>query len=427
MKKGLLFRTLRLLLVLLSALFIAGLLIAFKPEAQREPPRATDRLVEVFPAAAETVEMVVDAFGSVRPRETLDLVAEVHGQIVYTAPAFEEGAFVEADRELVRIDPRPYALEVDRRRVAIEQSEAELKRLQQEIQNLRATIAIAASDLELAKFDLGRLETLVGREVVAQSTVDKARQRYLASLERLQNFENQLALTGPRRDQLKAQRDMTVVQLRQAELDLENTAVAAPFDGWVLEKAVEKGQYVTGGQYLGRIYSDGALEIEVRIPLKDVKWIPFDPGSGSFPPAEILLENSGENFLWRGRVVRLKAQMDQSTRTLPMIVDVEPGGTDEGGPERMLLRPGIFVRVQITGKVLERAFALPRHVVYPGDVVYTVRDGRLQIKSIRVLRRYKETVIADQGLEDGDLIVKTPLSAAIDGMKVRLNQASDSK
>ena len=52
-----------------------------------------------------------------------------------------------------------------------------------------------------------------------------------------------MALTGPMRDQLKAQRDMAKVLLRQAELDLERTSIVAPFIGAIV------GHLIMGMQF----------------------------------------------------------------------------------------------------------------------------------------------------------------------------------
>jgi multidrug efflux pump subunit AcrA (membrane-fusion protein) len=112
--------------------------------------------------------------------------------------------------------------------------------------------------------------------------------------------------------------------------------------------------------------------------------------------------------------------MDDRTRTLPMVVEVDEasGAAEDQGSLR--LRPGMFVRVRIKGKVVDQAFVLPRHVVYPGDIVYTFKDNRLMIKPVSVLRAYKDSVIVSQGLAEGDQIIKTPLSAATDGMLLRV-------
>jgi RND family efflux transporter MFP subunit len=264
------------------------------------------------------------------------------------------------------------------------------------------------------------LKKLIDRKVIAQSTLDKAEQQYLASRGRLQALENQLALTGPQKEQLLAQRDMTKVMLAEANLDLERSAIVAPFDGWVLEKTIEVGQHVTIGQSMGRIYSAGELDIEVRIPVKDFKWLPAELNSDARIEADIIFENQGTRRIWNGRVSRVKAQMDDKTRTLPVIIEIDEASKSEENRNALRLRPGMFVTVKIKGKDVEQAFVLPRHVVYPGDIIYTVEGDRLKIKPVDILRTFKDSVIVSQGLSDGERIIKTPLSDATDGMLVRV-------
>jgi multidrug efflux pump subunit AcrA (membrane-fusion protein) len=121
-----------------------------------------------------------------------------------------------------------------------------------------------------------------------------------------------------------------------------------------------------------------------------------------------------------GQVSRVKAQMDDKTRTLPVIIEVESTANSGENRNALRLRPGMFVTARIKGKEVSQAFVLPRHVVYPGDMVYTVEDDRLKIKSVDILRTFKDSVIVGQGLSDGERIIKTPLSDATDGMLVRV-------
>jgi RND family efflux transporter MFP subunit len=420
MKKGPIFKTIRVLAVLLVAIFIAMVLVILRPEAERRTPVETGRLVEVFAAKAEKVQMYIEAYGTIEPREALKLVAEVRGQIVDISSSFKEGGFIEKGTRLIQIDPRTYKLEVQRRSVQIKQAEAEIKRLQQEVLNLQARIKIAKSDVSLAKGEYFRLKKLIDRKVIAQSTLDKAEQQYLASLERLQALENQLALTGPQKEQLLAQRDLAKVLFEEAQLDLERSGIIALFDGWVLEKTVEVGQHVNVGQNMGRIYSVGELDIEVRIPVKDFKWFPAELYQEGAVEADIIFENAGAQRTWNGHVSRIKAEMDDRTRTLPIVVEVDETSSAAENQGSLRLRPGMFVSVRIKGKAVDQAFVLPRHVVYPGDIVYTVKDNRLKIRPVNILRAYKDTVIVGQGLSEGDQIIKTPLSAASDGMLVRV-------
>jgi RND family efflux transporter MFP subunit len=420
MKTGALFKTIRVFVVLLVAVVIAMTLVILRPKAKRQVPVEKGRLVEVFPARAENVRMVVESFGTVEPRESLKLVAQVRGPIVDISPTFKEGSFIKKGTRLIQIDPRNYGLEVKRRNVQIKQSEAELKRLEQEVVNLESRVKIAKSDANLARNEYLRLKKLIERKVIAQSQLDKSQQAYLASQERLQALENQLALIGPQKEQLIAARDMAEVLYEQAQLDLERSGVDAPFDGWVLEKVIEVGQHVNVGQQLGSIYRSGQLDIVVRIPSKDFKWFPAGFGQDTPVEADVIFENGGQHYTWSGRVARVKAMMDERTRTLPMVIEVDELATDGQKTNSFRLRPGMFVTIKIKGKEIDQAFVVPRHVVYPGDVVYTAKDNHLKIKEVNILRSYKDLVIITEGLSDGELIVKTPLSSVKDGMRVRL-------
>ena len=422
MKKGGLFKTIRVFVVLLVAVVIAATLVIMRPKAQRQVVVQKGRLVEVFPAKAEDIQMIVESFGTVAPRESLKLVAQVHGQIVDTFPAFKEGSFVKKGTRLIQIDPRTYELEARRRKVQITQTEAELKRLKQEVVNLRTRIKIARSDVALAKNEYLRLKKLIDRKVIAQSQLDKAEQSYLASLERRQSLENQLALIGPQKEQLIASRDMAEVMYQQADLDLERSSIEAPFDGWVLQKTIEVGQHVNVGQQLGSIYKAGELDIEVNIPTREFKWLPNDIGEKSSVAADVIFRNSGDQQVWKGHVARVKASMDQRTRTLPVVIEVDETSSVEELNGGFRLRPGMFVTTKIKGKAVNRAYVLPRHVVYPGDVVYIIDGDQLKIKEVSVLRSYKDSVIITEGLSDGDRIIRTPLSGAVDGMSVRIKE-----
>ncbi len=426
MKNGFMFKAIRVASVLVLAVLIAVLLITLRPSAKRVARTESGLLVEVLPAKAEDLNMIIEAYGTVKPRETLKLIAEVRGQVVEMDPSFEEGGFIKKGMVLITIDPRTYRLEVERRSVEISQTQAELKRLKQEVQNLEASMKIAKSDAALAQNEFFRLEKLLGKNVIAQTTLDKAEQRYLASLERLQGLENQLALTGPLKERLLAQHDMAMVLLRRAELDLERTRIVAPFDGWVLAKAVETGQYVNVDQYLGEIYCAGALDIEVRIPIQDLKWLPTDTGLGMAPEAEIVFESGGKN-IWKGKVARIKAQMDEKTRTLPVIVEADAPGAEVESNDNLKLRPGMFVTVKIKGKKVPHTFVLPRYMVHDGDVVYLVQDNHLKIRPVRIFRRFKDSVFIDQGLAEGELVIQTPLSGVADGMRIRLNSGGGGK
>jgi hypothetical protein len=92
MKKGPIFKTIRAFAVILVAIIIAMVMVILRPEAERRIIEETGRLVEVFAAKAEKVQMYIEAYGTVEPREALKLVAEVRGQIVEAGSAASQRA-----------------------------------------------------------------------------------------------------------------------------------------------------------------------------------------------------------------------------------------------------------------------------------------------------------------------------------------------
>lgn len=421
MKKGFMYKSMRVFIVLAIAVIAAVLLFVLRPEAEHMEKKETGLLVETLSATAVNTDMIIEAYGTVEPRKTLKLVAEVKGKIFDIHPKFKEGNFIDKNIVLIKIDPRTYKLEVDRRKVQIDQIDALFDKLHQEIENLKASLKIAKSDETLALNDYQRAKELKKNHVIAQTTLDRAEQRYLTSLKLKQELENQLALTGPGEKDLKARHKMAKVLLRQAKLDFEKSSIISPFDGWVLEKAVEIGQHVNGGQYLGSIYKAGAFDIRVRIPVKDLKWLPPVTGSDPKPEAKIFFSDGDNLVIWHGHVARIFAGMDEKTRTLPVIVetDITP---DNKKKDALSLRSGMFVKVRIKGKKIKNIFVLPRHAVHDKDMIYIVKGNHLTIRNVDVLRSFQKSVFIDGGLTVGELVVTTSLAGVSDGMPVRLKK-----
>lgn len=414
------------------------LLIWLKPKPQREPPSEPNLLVEAIIAKASSASMTIKSYGTVRPSEILNLICEVRGKVVEMSPSFEEGGFFKRGQLLIRIDPRSYKLAVTQRKKQMKQIDAELIRLDQEKKNLEITLEIARADAGLAKANWERFNALAKQEVIASSTLDQAEKNYLASKSRMQEIENQIALIGPRADLLRVQQELIEVLLKEALLDLSRTRIKAPFDGWVLEKRVEREQFVNAGTPLGRIYNAKNLEVEVGIPLKDLKWLVQSPSAddpvqflpqslldGREVQAKIIFNNADKPYIWEGRLKRIKAEVDEKTRTLPLIIDIFPLESKKQKRPRYHPTPGMFVNVELIGRKIENAYLLPRHAVHFGNLVYIADDNRLDIREVKVFRKLDGFVYVTEGLNDGDSVIITPISIPKEGTKLRLQQIQD--
>lgn len=428
MKKTGLFRFIRVVVVIIVSVAVAAVLIAVRPRAQRRPLQQVGQLVETFAPARTTVAMPVDAFGTVRPSEQVRLVSQVRGTVVALAPSFVDGGPIAAGAELLTIDPRDYQLEVDRLSVQIRQARAELDIIQQRAFNLEALLAISRANVSLAQTDYQRLEELADLKVSSQTQRDQAHQRYLTARERHQSLQNELALIPMARNQAEAALEKAEVLHSQALLNLDRTRILAPFDGRVVEKNVEVGDQVTAGGYLGTVYRQGALEVDVRIPMEDVHWLKDDAGVIPSLAAEVHISGHPDAGRWAARILRTQAAVDAKTRTLPLILAIDgrpPEAAGGASTRRLDLLPGMFVSVRILGRQVPGVMALPRYAVHEGDRVYLADGDRLSIRPVAVMRQYGDTVYVAGGIGPSDRVIRTPLVGAVDGMPIRTKDETE--
>ncbi|MCP4113988.1 MAG: efflux RND transporter periplasmic adaptor subunit [Desulfobacteraceae bacterium] len=413
MKHGKLFRGVRSIVVLAAAVFGAVFLVAIRSEPERRTIDDSVPVVQVAEARAETRTMVIDAFGTVKPRDTLKLTAEVPGRVVFIHEGFKEGGAIDQDEVIVRIDQRTFLLDVRSARVRIRQADADIRRLSQEIDNLKSDIRLATANVKLTTKELTRIRALNKEDFASITRLDQAEQQDIQARMTLQGFQNSLSVTDSAMEQKQAALAMAKIDLDRAELALEKTEIRSEFYGWVLKKRVEMGEFITIGQPLGTVYRQGGLDVEVRIPLEKMQWLDPIFDKGDLPRAVVTMTGSNPDQEWRAKVARVKATIDEKTRTLPMVLEVEP---ETRGP--VSLRPGTFVRCTISGSRYDPVFVVPRHLLRPGNTLFVLEDGQLAMRKVEVLRRFKEEIFISRGLGQGDKIVLSPLAQAVDGMKL---------
>ena len=111
---------------------------------------------------------------------------------------------------------------------------------------------LVRADLENARVTLNRTRSLVEQGVLSKQALDDAQARYDSQVARFASYEktNALVRIGPRREDIDAMR----AQVKQAEgtlafaqTQLDNTVISAPISGAILERNVERGEFVTTG------------------------------------------------------------------------------------------------------------------------------------------------------------------------------------
>lgn len=383
-------------LTLTLGLIIAGVLafliltMSRPPLAKRQPPANYPR-VRVVTVAMERTPVTVRSEGTVAPLRQSELVSQVAGEIIKVSPALAAGGSFHKDQVLARVDPRDFELKVTQARAKVHEAETALK--------------------------------------LAQEEAQVSRQEW----ERLAKRRGEQSHTPPplvaKEPQLKAAKATLLAAkaaLQDAELDLERTAITAPFEGRVASKSVDLGQYVRLGDRVAVLHSTEAAEITVYLEGDDLAWLEV-PGmtttQSQGSPATVTVNVAGRNSTWNGRVVRAGGQVDETTRLVPVVVRVEKP-YDRLPP----LTVGLYARVSIQGRVLERAASLPRAALKPGETVWVVdNEGALRFRKVEVARYTTESALVTGGVEPGDRVVTSILGTATDGMQVKPIEIGEEK
>ena len=372
-------------------LFIVGagaavflILLASKPELKRSKPPTPKPLVRVITVETGPQEVIIRGEGTVRPLREIQLVPEVSGKIIYVSPSLVDGGEFKKGDVLLRIDPVDYQLAVTLAEAQVKDSESKLR--------------IAEEEAAAAKEEW-RLLNEWGTDVDEEPPALVAKEPQLAAA--------------------RAKLDADRADLRITQLNLERTEITAPFNGRVSAENVDIGQYVGTAQNLANLFSTEAAQIVVPFEDESLYWfhVPgFTPGNQPGAEVRVRTRFAGRESEWKGQVVRAEGELDERSRMVDVVIRV-----DKPYATRPPLVAGLFVAVEIQGRILENAAVIPREAMQADDIVWVVdQNGRLTFRPVEVARMTTTSAIIKGGLDNGEMVVLTTLKAVTDGMQVRI-------
>lgn len=364
-------------LVLGVGVFIAVRFVQTRPKPPQRPPAAISPLVEVMTVQAGPETVVVRVMGNVVPSRQTLIRPEVSGVVREVSPDFLPGATVKAGAPLLRLKDEDFRLAVSARQADLDSAQAAL-------------------DLEL------------GYQKVARHELELL-QKSGKALE-----DSDLALRKPQLAQARAKVLQAGTALDQARLDLGRTTVTAPFTALVLEKEVDIGSRVGLTDTLATLVDASEYWVEATIPVDRLPWV-FLPAKGS-PGSSVLVRSQASGAQREGRILRLRGDLEDQGRLARVLVSLPR--PLETSPAPILL--GEYVRLDIQGRRLEQVVRLPRSALRENDTVWAVQNGTLDIRPVAVAWRDTETVLVENGLASGDVIVTSELATPIQDMPLTL-------
>jgi multidrug efflux system membrane fusion protein len=374
------------LIVVVIAVAIAAIIAWFVLRPAADAPAGKGRggfdpNTRVMPVVAATVrkgsiDVNLDALGTVTPRNTVVVRSRVDGQLL--GVGFREGQDVKKGEVLAQIDPRPF-----------------------EVQLTQATGQMAKDQalLKNAQLDLERYQTLLKQDSISKQQVD-----------------TQAALV--RQYQGAVESDQGAID--NAKLQITYARITAPISGRVGLRQVDPGNMVHASD------SNGLVTITQIKPITVIYPVPEDNVpriikrmQGGQDVAVDAYDRSGKNKLATGRLLTFDNQIDTATGTVKVKAEFP---NDDA-----VLFPNQFVNVRMAIETRQDATLAPSAAIQrgaPGTFVFVVKpDQTVSVTPVKIGAVEGETTEIQSGLDAGAQVVVDGADKLREGSKVEVVDA----
>lgn len=274
--------------------------------------------VEFAPVTRGAVSERVTIVGNLIGAATVEAVPRVNGRL--QAVHVKLGDSVRRGQAIAKVEDREIREQVNQAEAAFKVS--------------AATIRQREADLKLAQTNLERNRTLVERQLLPRQTFDDSEARHQAAVAQL--------------DLARAQYEQSKSRLDELKINLGNTVISSPVDGFVGKRYLDPGASVSPNVPVASIVDIRTVRMVANVVEKDVKRLtvgmPANVEVDAFP---------GEKFV--GRLARVAPVFDPQTRTAEMEIEVPNRG--------YRLKPGMYARVDLTIESRDNALTVPSTAV----------------------------------------------------------------
>jgi HlyD family secretion protein len=374
---------------------------------------------------------ILNATGYIITAHKIELASKVSGRVAWIG--VEKGDKVKQGQVLVRLENEEFRARVTEAQGQLNSLKARLEALEngsrpEEKARSQADLEQVRADLENARVSLNRTRSLVEKGVLSKQSLDDAQARYDAQVARFASYEktNALVGAGPRREDIDAMR----AQVKQAEGSLafaqtqfDNTVITAPISGAILERNVERAEFVTTGfvsdrgakGYVVSMADLNDLQVELDINQNDFAKL------GSRQPA-VITTDAYPDRKYQGEITEISPEANRQKATVQVKVKVlKPD--DYLRPE-MNASVAFYAPEKPGGKEANQASAakplimIPTGAIHDG-AVFMVVDGRAVRRQVQVSGTSQQGATISNGLTGGEDLIVNPPADLKDGQKVR--------
>lgn len=353
-------------IIIIIGVSIAYIMILNKPKAIPPKKLETVRYAKMDEVKYGSYNVDINATGTVRAKDKIDIYSEVQGIYDPSGKPFREGISFSKGEVMLYIDKR--------------EAEFTLKTQKSELMN---SIASLMADFKtdfpqsfekwnsyLSNFDIDK-----SVKELPKPSSDK--EKYFLTIRKIYSqFYN----------------------IKNQEVRLSKFEITAPFNGTVTMSAIEPGALVRPTAKIGEFSGRGLYEVSFAVSTSDLNYIKI----GS--TVEVIHNDKKTP----GRVVRISDRIDPTTQSVNVFVQVSSNE----------LKDGMYVNGRVEGNKITNVYKVPREAIINNKEIYILEDGKLAIEEIEQIflsRNYSYI----RGLDAGKTVVTEPLANVKIGTKFK--------
>jgi len=331
--------------------------------------------IYVEPVEKRAVRRSVELVGTAEARRRSVVSAEVAGRV--ETMLADAGDYVKAGGPVCRMRRLPVELQLKRAQGLLAAAVADLTKKEagyrkEEISQAEARAAAARAGYERWKLEYARTRKLLADGASTPAEMESTEALFRQAQEMLAEAEADLRLqkSGFRIEDIDAARAQVATQTAAVEElkdALDKMTVAMPFDGFVVKKQCEVGEWLSPGAAVVEVVDLSVVRVQLDVPER------YYGGLEKGAAAPVTFESLGSDREFAGVVSQIVPASAEGTHTVTVRVDV--ANTVENG--RPQLAAGLLARVGLpVGKEHEALLVPKAAVIRQGgrDVVYTVSD-----------------------------------------------------
>jgi len=261
--------------------------------------------------------------------------------------------------------------------------------LRKRFQAARLNYEQVLSELEIARIDLERREKLYEKKSISEQTYDENRYRVIGSEKRAASLN---------------------AQVEQLAIELEKKIIRAPFDGVVIKRYVDRGEWISEGETVAMIGKDDVIDIVAQLPEQIIQYVKIG--------MQVRAAANGNEF--SGTVIAVVPKGDVSTRTFPVKIRT---------PNQFSLIEGMSAKVTMPKGEIIKTLIVPRDAViskFGQTVVFLAQDAKATMLPVEVIGfEDLEAGVASPGLKEGMLVVVEGNERLRDGQAVAYKQPAN--